>query len=73
MTKHEMTQPKIIPGFDALKMKQELQERVYRETEGMTDAEVREYINSRADEYWRRRAERKARQQKNAAPQLVGQ
>ena len=63
------TPPKIIPGFDALKMKQELQERVYRKTKGMTDAEVRDYINSRADEYWRHRAEKKARHlEKTATP-----
>jgi len=63
------TPSKIIPGFDALKMKQELQEWVDRKTEGMTDAEVRDYINSRADEYWRHRAEKKARHlEKTVAP-----
>ncbi len=40
--------PKAIPGFSCLKMKQELQERIYRATEGMTDEEVREYIQQGA-------------------------
>jgi hypothetical protein len=44
MMRLEMIQPEIIPGFDVLKWKQETQERVYRETEGMTNKEVREYF-----------------------------
>ncbi len=63
MTTHEMAWPKAIPGFSALKMKQELQDRIYRETEGMTDEEVREYIRKGAEEFRkdieRRRAELK--------------
>ena len=77
MAKHEILWPKIIPGFDALKMKQELQERVYRETEGMTKEEIREHIRKGSEAFWadieRIRAKKKARQIKKAAPQLVGQ
>ena len=32
----------IIPGFDVLKWKQENQARIRRETEGMTDKQIRE-------------------------------
>lgn len=46
MIKHELAKPEIIDGFSVLKMKQEIQERILRETEGMTDEEVREYIRS---------------------------
>jgi predicted CopG family antitoxin len=48
----------IIPGLDVLQWKRENQARILRETEGMTDEEVRErrrQICERAD---KRRAER---------------
>ena len=58
MTKHETDwYPEVIPGFDALKIKQELQERIYRETEGMTREEVREYLRQGSERF---RAERAA-------------
>lgn len=44
-----------IPGFSVLKMKQEIQEQIYRETEGMTDEEVREYFRQASERAERRR------------------
>ena len=40
----------IVPGFDALKMKAEVQAEILRETEGMTDEEVREYFRKGSEE-----------------------
>ena len=61
MTQREMMKSRAIPGFSVLKMKQEIQEEIYRETEGMTDEEVREYFRKGAEEFRkeieRRRAE----------------
>jgi hypothetical protein len=65
MTKHEMIQPQIIPGFDVLKWKQETQAQILRETEGMTDEEVREYFRRGSEEFREeqrhRRLEREAK------------
>ena len=52
MTKHdEYLYPDPIPGFDVLKWKQENQARIRRETEGMTDTEVREYFRKGSEEF----------------------
>jgi hypothetical protein len=40
----------VIPGFDALQMKAEVQAEILRETEGMTDEEVREYFRRGSEE-----------------------
>jgi hypothetical protein len=37
-------------------MKQELQERIYRETEGMTGEEVRQYIRRKAEKVQKEKA-----------------
>jgi hypothetical protein len=42
--KYELTKPQIIDGFNVLKMKQEIQEKIYREIEGMTNEEINEYF-----------------------------
>lgn len=63
MSTIERTRPDTIPGFSALKMKQELQERVYRNTEGMTDEEVREYIRNGGEQFYREMEERHAKRQ----------
>jgi len=57
MTKHQMIQPEIIPGFDVLKWKRETQMEILRETEGMTREEVREYFRQAVEHGERRRAE----------------
>ena len=65
MTTHDMIQPQIIPGFDVLKWKQEIQDQVYRETEGMTREEIRAYIRKGSEafreEQRRRKMEREAK------------
>ena len=43
-----------IPGFDCVKMKHEIQERLYEETQGMTPKEVLAYYGQRS---WELRAE----------------
>jgi len=53
-----------IPGFDCVKMKREIQAKIYEETKHMTWEEEREYIRKRAEQFDReqrlRRAERQA-------------
>ena len=49
MPKLDLSYFQPMPGFSCVKMKRELQERIYRETEGMTGEEVREYIRQRAE------------------------
>lgn len=49
MTKFEWPEP--IPGFSCVKMKQEIQAQIYRETKGMTDEEVREYVRQGAERF----------------------
>jgi len=51
MTKHDRIQPQIVPGFDVLKWKREMQEQIYRETEGMTREEIRAYIQKGSEEF----------------------
>ena len=51
MTKHDRIQPQIVPGFDVLKRKREMQEQIYRETEGMTREEIRAYIQKGSEEF----------------------
>ena len=59
MTKYEMVwPPEIIPGFDVLKWKAEVQAEILRETEGMTDEEVCEYFRQASERVERRRMER---------------
>ena len=59
MTKRKMIWPtKIIPGFDVLKWKAEVQAEILRETEGMTDEEVREYFRQAGERAEQRRAKK---------------
>ncbi|MGL4593330.1 MAG: hypothetical protein ACRC2T_02180 [Thermoguttaceae bacterium] len=55
-TKTERKPSMVIPGFSVLKMKQEIQEKIGRETEGMTPEEVREYTR-RGSELYRKELE----------------
>ena len=43
MTTFDLSQIKPIPGFDPLKWKQEVQERIYEETKGMAPEQRREH------------------------------
>ena len=42
MTKFDLSQIKPIPGFDSLKWKRKVHAKILRETEGMTDEQIRE-------------------------------
>ncbi|MGL6225410.1 MAG: hypothetical protein ACRC10_02150 [Thermoguttaceae bacterium] len=57
--------PKPIPGWDMLKWKDETQAAILRETEGMTDEEVREYFRKGSEEFQRDIAERRKRFEHN--------
>ena len=58
MTKHETCwYPDPIPGFDVLKWKQENQARILRETDGMTDEEIRERFRQASERAAIRRKE----------------
>ena len=50
MTTFDWSNFPIIPGFDALQTKAEVQAVILRETEGMTDEEVREYFHKGSEE-----------------------
>jgi hypothetical protein len=54
---------KPIPGFDSQKWLRKTRARIRRETEGMTDAEVREYFRKGSEEL---RAEMKRRREELA-------
>jgi hypothetical protein len=59
MTKHKTDwQQDIIPGFDVIKWKRENQARILRETEGMTDEQIRERRRQICERAKQRRAER---------------
>jgi hypothetical protein len=49
--------PDPIPGFDVLKWKQENQARILRETEGMTDEQIRERFRQASERAAIRRKE----------------
>ena len=50
--------PEVIPGFDALQTKWDIQAEILRETEGMTREEVRERRRQASERADKRRAER---------------
>ncbi len=56
------TWPAPIPGWDMLKWKDETQAAILRETEGMTDEEVREYFHQAVVRGEQRRAKLLERQ-----------
>jgi len=58
MLKHEILDADIIPDFDVLEWKREVQERIYRETKGMSSDEFLEYLRKGSEKY---RAERRLR------------
>ena len=51
MTKHDLAKPQIIEGFSVMKMKQEIQERIYLETEGMSSEELCEYFRQGSERF----------------------
>ena len=56
----KMIKPKIIPGFDVLKWKTEMQAEILRETEGMTGEEVREYFRKGSEDFRKEGESRRA-------------
>lgn len=48
MTKYNF---QVIPGFDVLQWKTDTQAEILRETEGMTNEEVREYLRKGAERF----------------------
>ena len=52
MMKLDLSKIKPIPGFDSLKWKREAQAEIYRETEGMTRKEIREYFRRGSKKFY---------------------
>jgi hypothetical protein len=67
MTTLDLSQFKPIPGFDCVKMKREIQAKIYEETKGMTPEERQEHTRRTSkhfrEDMARRRAERAAENQ----------
>jgi hypothetical protein len=61
MTKLDMSKFKPIPGFDSLKWKREVQEKIYEETKNMTPEQRRERERQAVERGEQRRAEREKR------------
>ena len=59
MTRLDLSKIKPIPGFDCVKMKREIQAKIYEEIKDMTWEEQREYYRQAAEHAERRRAERR--------------
>lgn len=53
--------PPPIPGFDCLKMKEEIQRKIHEETKNMTEAEILDYFHKGAEKF-RRQGRRAVRQ-----------
>jgi len=65
----DLSQLKPIPGFDSLKWKRERQAQILKETENMTDEEIRERFR-KASEWWdEERAKRRREQAAMSEPQ----
>ena len=59
MKKYEWQAP--IPGYDPVQCKREAHARIRKETDGMTDEEVREYFRKSSERAQKERAEYRAR------------
>ena len=57
MTKLDLSQFKPIPGFSCLKMKEEIQAKVLKETENMTTNEVLSYFRQKSERFDNERKE----------------
>ena len=60
MTKIDWSKFPVIPGFDALKTKWDIQAQIYEETKDMTSEEVREYFHKSSEELRREREQYRA-------------
>ena len=52
MTKLDLSKIKPIPGFDCVKMKREIQAKIYEETKNMTPEEQRERLRKNSEKFW---------------------
>jgi len=67
MTKLDLSKIKPIPGFDCVKMKREIQAKIYQETKDMTREEEREYIRQASERFWADIEHRRAKQTAKSA------
>jgi len=51
MTKIDWSKYPPVPGFDSIRMKREIQAKIYEETKHMTREEVREYFRKGSEEF----------------------
>jgi len=58
MTKIDWSKYPPVPGFDSIRMKREIQAKIYEETKHMTREEVREYYRQASEESALRRKAR---------------
>jgi hypothetical protein len=56
-----MIKTKVIKGFDCVKMKNDLQARILKETRGMTAEQEMRYFRSRAEAFWQGKAKRRSK------------
>lgn len=59
MTKYEW--PDVLPDFDLMKWKQEVQDEIYEETKDMTSEEALEYFRNGSEEFQKELTEIKSR------------
>ena len=52
MTKINWDKYPPMPGFDSVRMKQEIQAAIYEETKNMTSEEQRERLRKNSEEFW---------------------
>ena len=64
MTNNEMVNPEIIPGFDVLKWKQEIQDQIYQDIKGMTTDEWLAYVRKGSEEFREEQKRSRAESQK---------
>jgi len=55
-----------IPGFDCVKMKREIQAKIYERTKDMTSEEYLEYVRKRAEQFDEKQRIRRAERQRQA-------
>jgi len=67
MTTLKMIRPKVIPGFDVLKWKQEIQTEIYEETKDMTTAELIEYFRKGSEDFREEQRLRQAERERSAS------
>ena len=67
MKKLDLSKIKPVPGFDCVKMKRDIQAKIYEETKHMTWEEQRERLRQGVEHAERRRTERQAAKSRSFA------